>query len=69
MAKLIKLTDRTSYDANHIIGIIANHNDSLDVMLSDGSLVSADRGYGESVWKAKQRLEDEINAAKANGGA
>ncbi|HBE9082719.1 hypothetical protein [Serratia fonticola] len=69
MAKLIKVSENDSYDADYIVGVAVSGNDYLNVMLADGSIISADIGYGESAYQAKRRLEAEINAAKTNGGA
>ncbi|MFV9078188.1 hypothetical protein ABQ397_18040 [Serratia fonticola] len=68
MAKLIPVSESNSYDADYIVGVGINSFDNLIVMLADGSIISADIGYGESAHQAKRRLETEINAAKTKGG-
>lgn len=68
MAKLIKISENDSYDADYIVGVAVSGNDCLNVMLANGSIVSADIGYGGSAYQAKRRLVDAINAAKTKGG-
>lgn len=62
MAKMIKLSDGKYVATDQIAELeVSCYGTHIDVRLKDGSMRSYSPGYGESVYRALDRLVKEVN--------
>lgn len=64
--QFITLNDRNVVRADTIVRVYVQ-SDYLMVQTIDGEIYQADGGYGQTVWRAKSALLDQIEAALAVG--
>ncbi|NJC99938.1 hypothetical protein [Candidatus Erwinia dacicola] len=63
---LLTMNDRNVVRADTIVRVYVQ-SDYLMVQTIDGEIYQADGGYGQTVWRAKSALLDQIEAALAVG--
>ncbi len=61
--KLIRISERKSVMASEIESVYLDYNDSLCISTKNGERLHCEIGYGESIYRAKDRLINEINTA------